>query len=93
MRLGGARTAKSAGGGAAGLEIDLLAADEHGGVAVDDQCRVAGRILNADSRRSASKFVTLAQIFDPGMLLSAMDVEQAIVRAVIDRRALRLGNV
>jgi hypothetical protein len=90
---GSADWAQSASGGAAGLEIDVLATDEHGGVAVDDQRRFAGRILNADARRPTSKLVMLAKIIDPGMLLTAVDVEQAIVRAMIIDRALRLGNV
>ena len=35
----------------------------------------------------------LTEIIDLGMLLAAVDVKQAIVRAMIDDRPLRLGHV
>jgi hypothetical protein len=82
----------SAACGAASLEIDVLAADEHGGIAVDDQRRIAGGVLNADPCRAAGKLVMIAEILDLRVLLAAVDVEQAVVSAMIDDRALRLGN-
>jgi hypothetical protein len=84
--------AGSAARGAASLEIDVLAADEHGGIAFDDHRRIAGGVLNPDPRGTAGKFVMLAEILDLRVLLTAVDVEQAVVSATIDNRALRLGN-